>query len=467
LAIVRFFTAAQFQRLWPVIGGFAALQALTAVGWSAAHLTALAARDPAPSAEQLNGIVRFCTAEQAATLWPVVGSFANLLALAQAGWTAGNLVTQAGRDPAPTAEQLLAVARFFTAEQVGALWPVCANFTNLTALTRSAWNPAHIALLVGDADNLPTFAQLELVVTRFARAQAGAIVGAVGPDWPRLAGLATAAAPGVQPPAVTLRRALQACESYIDEQLAAINDALELGISKRRFTALLIGTDDLTGTPLMALGDYLRDARSFSVCFDTAHRLLTELGGAAGNESGGHQGTTYPLADQEARTQTLIGHLRAAALAPAPVIFEIHLGGHGFSLTVIGNQVYQLEAFASAVGGPDEDPRVRAQGLDLRMSLLNSIGLQRSYTLAAATTALAQMTADTRDQRQYGAAAMGWNAGPCGFVTAHGVKDPMAVWWKSASLLDNAQIAVAIARRVQRQVAAIRQILGVPDDGGE
>jgi len=165
--------------------------------------------------------------------------------------------------------------------------------------------------------------------------------------------------------------------------------------------------------------------------------------------------------------EALIGHLRAAALAPAPVIFEIHLGGHGFSLTVIGNQVYQLEAFASAVGGPDEDPRVRAQGLDLRMSLLNSIGLQRSYTLAAATTALAQMTADTRDQRQYGAAAMGWNAGPCGFVTAQGVKDPMAVWWKSASLLDNAQIAVATARRVQRQAAAIRQILGVPDDGGE
>jgi len=76
--------------------------------------------------------------------------------------------------------------------------------------------------------------------------------------------------------------------------------------------------------------------------------------------------------------------------------------------------VAALTAWSAGIDSAAGDPAIRVGprgglelrdgadavvGLDLRMSLLNSIGLQRSYTLATATTALAQMTADTRDQR--------------------------------------------------------------------
>lgn len=461
LALVQFYTADQFRRIWPVAGSFANMETLAGAGWTAGNLAAMAGRDPAPTAEQLLGIVQFFNADQFRDVWPVAGSFANMLTLSQAGWTAGNLVTQAGRDPAPTAEQLLAVVRFFNVAQVTALWPVCANYTNLAALTRSAWNAAHIAALVADDDNLPTFAQLELVVTRFTRAQAVAISGAVAPNWARLGELATAAAPGNQSPALTLRGALAACQDFIDRELAAVRETLHLNITRQRYAALLIGTDNLDGMGAPIVQDYLQDARWFSICFDTALRLLNELGGAAGQGSGGASGTTYPLLQQQQRSATLVGQLNAAGLGAAPIIFDIHMGGHGFTLTVIGNQVHQLEAFASQAGPPDEDPQVLAQQQDLRMSLLTSIGANRTYPLATVTTAIGQMTSADPAHRQAGATTMGWNAGPCGFTHNGAITDPMAVWWRSASLLSNAEIVVGLARRLQRQAAAIREILEV------
>jgi hypothetical protein len=461
LALVQFYTADQFRRIWPVAGSFAAMETLAGAGWPAARLASVAGRDPAPTAEQLLGIVQFCTADQAAALWPVAGNFANLLALSQAGWTADNLVPQAGRDPAPTAEQLLAVVRFFSNAQVTTLWPVCTNYTNLAALTRAGWTADHLAGLVGDPANQPTFAQLEPVVTRLTRPEFVQIRDALGTNWARLAGLATAAAPGGQSPAVTLRNALMACQAYLQEQLQAINDGLGTEITLRRYTAMLIGTGDLAGMGPAIVGDYLNDARYFSICFDTAQRLFDELGAGGAVAAGGAPRANYALAQQQERSATLIERLNAAALAAGPVIFSIFMGGHGFTLTVIGNQVYQLEAFASQAGRVGENPAVLAQGQDLRMSLLTSIDARNTYPLATVTTAIGRMTSADPGHRQTGAETLGWNAGPCGFTHDGAITDPMAVWWSSANLLSNAQIVVGLARRIQRQAAEVRRILGI------
>jgi Domain of unknown function (DUF4157) len=462
LALVQFYAADQFRRIWPVAGSFANMETLAGAGWTAARLAAVAGRDPAPTAEQLLGIVQFCTADQAAALWPVAGDFANLLGLSQAGWTAADLVTQAGRDPAPTAEQLLAVVRFFSVAQVTALWPVCANYPNLAALTRAGWTADQLAGLVGDPANQPTFAQLEPVVSRLTRPQYVQIRDAVGTNWARLAGLATAAAPGAQSPAVTLRGALVACRSYLQEQLQAINDGLGTDITLPRYTAMLIGTGDLAGMGPAIVGDYLNDARYFSICFDTAQRLFDELGAGAAVAAGGAPRANYPLAQQQERSAALVERLNAAAQAAGPVIFSIFMGGHGFTLTVIGDQVYQLEAFASQAGRVGENPAVLAEGRDLRMSLLTSIDARRSYPIATVTTAIGRMTSANPAHRQTGAETMGWNADPCGFTHDGAVTDPMAVWWSSANLLSNAQIVVGLARRIERQAAEVRRILGIP-----
>jgi hypothetical protein len=224
---------------------------------------------------------------------------------------------------------------------------------------------------------------------------------------------------------------------------------------------MLIGTGDLAGMGPAIVGDYLNDARYFSICFDTAQRLFDEMGAGGAVAAGGAPRANYALAQQQERSAALIERLNAAALAAGPVIFNIFMGGHGFTLTVIGNQVYQLEAFASQAGRVGENPAVLAEGRDLRMSLLTSIDARRTYPIATVTTAIGRMTSANPAHRQTGAETMGWNAEPCGFTHDGAITDPMAVWWSSANLLSNAQIVVGLARRIQRQAAEVRRILGI------
>ena len=394
---------------------------------------------------------------------------ARILALAQVGngqrvdelgahnWTADDTVRLAGwGETVPSYDELNAIMGFFSWPQVQALGAVCDSWGQLVALARApGWTAAQISALVADDDNLPTWAQLKLIVTRLTAAQSTALVAdAVKVNWNDLTQLAAAAAPADQSPAVTLDRALQACRGFIAEQIAAFRDVLRMDIDPRRYTALMVGTDHIQGTDFERVTDYLRDARFFSVCFDTARRMLTELGNGVtgGHESGGAVDATYPLNQQQERSARLIQHLTAASQGGAAKIFEIRVGAHGFTLTVIGNRVYQLEAFASQA---NEKPEELAISKDLESSLLTSIEANRTYTLADVTTALGQITSAQADDRETGADTMGWGALGCGFVHGEQITNPMVIWWTSAGLLSNAAIVVRLAQRVQRQAAEI------------
>lgn len=444
--------------------GRAAL-ALGRPGWSRGEIESLARMGPAPSYDALDTVMAAFTPAQLRTVTSIAAGWPDLIALAGLAWSGADVANLAGVAPRPTVADLTTVARFFTVAQTATVMGICAGWADAVALAGLGWTAADLVELI-DQDERPTPQQVRTIASRFTHDQVFDVVGAAvdGFTWPDLEALATAAAPGAASPTAVLHAALTAMLPLVGEDVA------ELGrngivVDQRRFVSFLIGMDGLGDLEDYVVRDYLSDARWYSICFATAHRLLADLGGTARYASGDGDApqTTYPLATQQQRSAQLIRDLTAAGQAGTPVVFEVHVGGHGFTLTVRGQQVFQLEAFASQAGRPDEDPRVLAAGDDMGSSLLQSIVSNRSYGLAEVTTAIGQMTNGDPQQRVAGAGTMGWNAGPCGFIGAGGVSDPMAIWWRSRDLLTESGIVVNVARRIYTLRASLRRRLGLAD----
>ena len=458
-AVAAFFAPGQVDAVLPICaGGWADVVTLAGLGWPAADVARLAAVG-GPTVAQLQTVAAFFTPAETDALLPSCTGWPDVVTLAGIGWPAADLARVAAAAPRPAFAQLRAVAAFFTPAQTATVQAICGSWADVVTLAGIGWAAGDIADYAGE-NPAPTFAQLSTIATRFTANQLDDLAGTGGFAWDDLAALANAAPPGVQSPAVTLLHAINACATLVAEDLQELG-TIGLNITPDRYKALLVGTNSLSDIDGMILRDYLQDARWFSICFDTARRLLDDLGNAPAYASGGATDATYALVQQQARSALLVNNLNAATLAAGPVIFDIHVGGHGFTLTVIGNTVYQLEAFASQAGRPGEDPGVLARGEDLRMSLLRSIGANRSYPIATVTTAITNMTSNNPAHRNAGAHTMGWNAGPCGFLTGGGIADPMAIWWQASSLHSNAQIVVNIAQRIHRQRVEIRQKLGL------
>jgi len=461
-AAAAFFTPLQVDTVLPICaGGWADVLMLAGLGWPAADVARFAALGAAPTPVQLQAAAAFFAPGQIDTVLPICpGGWADVLVLAGLGWPAADVARFAGAGVRPTLAQLQAVAALFAPGQVDTVIPICGGWADVVTLAGSGWAADDLAYYAG-VNPAPTFAELNAVATHFTVDQTDDLAGLGGFAWDDLAALANAAPGGHQSPAVTLLNAINACAQLVAEDLQQLA-TLHLNVPAARYQALLVGTNSLSDIDGMIVRDYLQDARWFSICFDTAQRLIDDLGNVPSFGSGGAQNATYALAQQQIRSGQLVGHLNAATVAPGPVMFNIHVGGHGFTLTVIGNQVHQLEAFASQASPPHEDPGVLARGEDLRMSLLTSIGANHTYPIATVTTAITQMTSNNPVHRAAGANTMGWNAGPCGFLAGGLIADPMAIWWQSASLHDNAQIVVNIAQRIHRQRVEIRQKLGLP-----
>lgn len=327
-------------------------------------------------------------------------------------------------------------------------------------MTGLGWTGAEIDELATQ-NPPPSYQEMLAVATHFTHDQAWDVIEAGEITWPDVEALANAAAPGVASPALVLQAAVNACHQLIADDIQALG-AIGVVVHPERYGALIVGTDSLAGMPTHVVRDYMTDARWFSICFDTARLLLDDLGtGAMVYSSGGATNAVYPLIQQQARSAQLVLDLQAAAVAPGPVIFNIHVGGHGFTLTVVGGTVYQLEAFASQASPPHENPNVLLQRGDLRMSLRTSIFGNHNYPLATIVTAIGQMTANNTVSRATGATTMGWNAGPCGFIGGGHITDPMAIWWRAENLVDNADMVVSIARRIQARRTDIRAKLGL------
>jgi hypothetical protein len=433
--------------------------ALEAHNWSSADTLLLAQQQPAPTYPELNAIMARLTAAQLADIQPSCASLAEVVALAATAWPAADLARHAAFDPRPTAAELQAVIAFFSPEQVDAVMEVSSNWADIVQLAGTGWTADDLERVAGNGS--PTVDQFKMIVSRFTAEQFDALTEPEAFSWENLAELAEAAEPAVQSPALTLKDALVACNSLIAEDVRALSE-IGLAVAPRRYQALVVGTDSLADTDYHQVMDYLKDARWFSICFDTAQRLFEDLGNVRANSSGGARDAKYPQAVQRSRAHLLETHMNSASAAGTPTIFNIHVGGHGFSLTVIGAKVHQMEAFASQADG---DADVLANFEDLSASLVTSIRSNNTYGIAEVTAAIVDMASTSRKKRTAAAAVMGWNPGPCGFLDDDGnITDPMAIWWESASLHSNAQIVTNIALRIQRQREQIRKTFGITDD---
>jgi Domain of unknown function (DUF4157) len=436
------------------------LLALEAHNWSKDDTLALAKQDPAPTYPELNTIMARLTAAQLADIQPICASLADVLALAATAWPAADLARHAAFDLRPTVAELQAVIAFFSPEQVDDVMGVSTGWADIVDLAGSGWTAGDLASTASIQPRAEV-RQFQLIVSRFTAEQLDALMEPAAFTWEKLADLADAAEPVVQSPAITLREAIATCNSLVAEDVAALGE-IGLVVSPRRYQALVIGTDSLADVDYTHVIDYLKDARWFSICFDTAQRLFEDLGNVPANSSGGARDAKYAQAVQRTRAKLLATHLEAASAGGTPVIFNIHVGGHGFSLTVIDGHVYQLEAFASKADGDEE---VLANFRDLSASLVTSIRANHTYAIGEVTAAIVDMTSTSRGKRTVAAGVMGWNPGPCGFLDDDGnISDPMAIWWESASLHDNAQIVTNIALRIQRQRDEIRKKFGITDD---
>jgi hypothetical protein len=436
--------------------------ALEAHNWSSADTLLLAQQQPAPTYPQMNAIMARLTAAQLAGIQPSCASLAEVVALAATAWPAADLARHAAFAPRPTAAELQAVIAFFSPEQVDVVMEVSSNWADIVQLAGTGWTAGDLERVASNGS--PTVDQFKMIVSRFTAEQFDALTEPEAFSWENLAELAEAAEPAVQSPALTLKDALIACNSLIAEDVRALAE-IGLAVAPRRYQALVVGTDSLADTDYHQVMDYLKDARWFSICFDTAQRLFEDLGNVPANSSGGARDAKYPQAIQRSRAHLLETHMNSASAAGTPTIFNIHVGGHGFSLTVIGPKVHQMEAFASQADG---DAQVLKNFEDLNASLVTSIRSNNTYGIAEVTAAIVDMASTSTRKRTKAAQVMGWNPGPCGFIYEDGDKDkitdPMAIWWESASLHSNAQIVTNIALRIQRQREQIRKKFGITDE---
>ena len=200
---------------------------------------------------------------------------------------------------------------------------------------------------------------------------------------------------------------------------------------------------------------FFADSVNYNACFDGTDRLVATVGTenlAVTYDAGGGARQEYAQAQQAVRIEALLADLQAA-LAGAPVIFRVHLGGHGFTLVTQGGRIYQLETLA---------------GSSTPGTLLQSIFNNYSYTLAEAQTNFRNIAGNSVVNRIQGAGDMHWNAGPLALLQPPGVynavKDPMTVYWTGSALQPRDQIITDFTHKMRENRRTILERLGIDMD---
>jgi hypothetical protein len=400
---------------------------------------------------------RFSQSETALLmLYPQVSTDAGALVTLQ------TQTTRSGRDLAqllainhpasPSVADIVALDRF-TNRQIfdllhapaGGSWQ---RLVTLAALQHTADDIVYVATLED-----PTFPQLYDVLRAFTYDEFAKLTRSGAGDWASLAALAANVLNAGSLTQVLLGISTS-WQVALQDDLAALAQ-LNVHLDPVRYEAALIGTNSLDVGHWQTTLDYLNDARYFSICFDTASRLLALAGtGVVAYASGGATNATYALAQQQQRMLQLTQDIAAAAGVAGGVMFNVHVGGHGFTLTVLGQTVFQLEAFASRAGTPF------AGHADLSASLYQSIRANKSYPLATVCGHLTGMASAQAATRATAAGAMGWSAGPCGFVNGPAIVDPMVVWWSASNLATKKDVVLRLSREIQRRRKELFRLLG-------
>lgn len=255
-----------------------------------------------------------------------------------------------------------------------------------------------------------------------------------------------------------LKNVVSAFAGKLNDDLQGLTDAVGLNVDVFEYAAVLVDLNsanidtafdsaawnDTLGEAVPLIINYLENAVSFNACFDGANRLVGLLGSENNNvtyQSGGGSRDEYPLNQQGQRANVLIGHINQASQGGIPTIFRIHLAGHGFTLTVNNQNIYQLETLA---------------GSERSGTLLQSMLNGRRYNFNTIANVLRGITSNSVQTRSNAANVMNWNAGPIDVIVKsnppHGdydtLKDPMTVYWTASNLLARNEIINTFANKI-------------------
>jgi hypothetical protein len=237
----------------------------------------------------------------------------------------------------------------------------------------------------------------------------------------------------------------------VREDLKAIQAATRKPVSAANYKAVLfegnpVETEkgDDTATKLYILQSYLATSASIASCYPAATRLLELVGVDVKNGSftytGGGETDSFRGEEQANLIEKLCKDLQDAGNKNVPIIFKVQLGGkskggHGFTLTVQDNAIYQIEALAG-------------QGRNAQTMLSNIMKGVTPRSISEVTDALRSIASNEVENRIKGANTMGWNADMIALISEDKktIVDPMNVFWIA--------YPVASADQIRDQVTA-------------
>ena len=275
--------------------------------------------------------------------------------------------------------------------------------------------------------------------------------------------------PLAQPLPLLLQQILR--EVNVKEDIKQLNDVLnknlpdKVKVSERLYKAVLfegnpIDTRGMGKTEqLQLLYLSLKDKSSIASCYPAATRLLELVGVRDERDErvesfhGGGETDSFKLSDQQKLIKKLSRDLQKAAGDKKPIIFKIQLGGrgkggHGFTLTVQGDTIYQLEALAG-------------QGSNANILFDDIMRGGRKRTLDYVVKALQSIASADPNERKTGAYALGWNANAIGLITEDesAIVDPMNVYWTASVLASETAIRERVAEQISETRENIRAIM--------
>jgi hypothetical protein len=440
---------------------FAQLAALTR---SANHLVTLSGRQlggRVPSRAEMVALDRFSLGElQNLGAHQALAAWDQLALLGPLARSANDLNTLAGLQvggAGPTAAQLVTLDPEATNEITtlhGANLPQVQTWAGLVQLARLRTTAVSIIqrAQVQKGDRVPTLQEL-VDIDSYSGNELNSI-GGLTQSWPQLV-------QGVSSVQGTLGAVINSSMTGVLQ-----NDLVELANLLGQpapdlwhYVATLIDMDHSLPSEFTNLeqrfiiGSLMRDS-TYNSCFDGADRLVSLMGTEnlqVSYASGGAKETQYNQATQAQRAMLLGQHFAQAAALRTPILFRIHIGGHGFTLTTEHGRIYQVETLAGA-GDPG--------------TLLQSILNGYTHTVANCSQHFADMTSAVVNNRINGADAMHWNAGPIAILAKSNpqgnydiIKDPMEIWWTASPLLTRDQIVQRFQQKIlQNRLALLNRI---------
>ncbi len=238
----------------------------------------------------------------------------------------------------------------------------------------------------------------------------------------------------------------------VKEDIDQLNNVLAQEVTTTNYKAVLFEGDSLNTTEMSkdqqlgVLSDYLSSNTGIASCYPAATRLLELVGMKSKGESysGGGAEASFPLEKQISLIDNLCQNLQKATNDGIPIIFKVQLGGkgkggHGFTLTIQGKFVYQLEALASG-----EEKYAKTILADIMRD-------GQRHTLTTIVKALSLIASNKVQNRVNGANMLGLNAAGIALITDDGtaITDPMNVFWTAYPLASADEIRNRVAKQIQ------------------